>query len=308
MLPHVPNGVFAAALTPLKPDGSLDLDNVLPYLDFLARRGCHGALLFGTTGEGPSFSPKERLLLAKVALEINQTHPDFMLLMGTGTPSLAETIELTCAAYDLGLPGVVVLPPYFNRKVSDEGLFAWFSAVLRSAVPEGRIFLGYHIPQMTGVPFSLALLDRLKTTFSERFTGIKNSWTEADFAQAVGEAFGARLVVLTGFDNLFQLTLQKHGVGCITASASLVSPILRQLWETFQKGQDTEPIQAELNRIRSVMDAYPPAPALLKGLLARWHGFPCWNVCPPLVPARQEVLDQAEATLRGPFMTLHLPE
>ncbi len=301
MLTHAPSGVFAAAHTPLKPDGSLDLDNVLPYLDFLARRGCHGALLFGTTGEGPSFSPAQRLALARVALEITQAHPDFMLLMGTGTPSLTETIELTRAAYDLGLPGVVVLPPYFNRKVSDEGLFAWFSAVLHSAVPEGRIFLGYHIPQMTGVPFSLALLDRLKAAFPERFMGIKNSWTEADFARAVGEHFGASLVVLTGFDNLFQLTLNQNGAGCITASASLVSPILRQLWETFQAGQDPEPIQAELVRIRAVMDTYPPAPALIKGLLARWHGFPRWNVSPPLMPVSQEALDQAEEALRGPF-------
>ncbi len=298
---NVPSGVFAAALTPLKADGSLDLDNVLPYLDFLARRGCHGALLFGTTGEGPSFSPAQRLSLARVALEITQAHPGFMLLMGTGTPSLAETIELTRAAYDLGLSGVVVLPPYFNRKASDEGLFAWFSAILCSAVPEGGIFLGYHIPQMTGVPFSLPLLGRLKTAFPERFMGIKNSWTEADFARAVGEAFGAGLVVLTGFDNLFQLTLNQHGAGCITASASLVSPILRRLWETFRAGQDPGPIQAELVRIRAVMDTYPPAPALIKGLLARWHGFPRWIVCPPLVPASQNALDQAEAALGGPF-------
>ncbi len=298
---HAPNGVFTAALTPLKPDGSLDLDNVLPYLDFLANRGCHGALLFGTTGEGPSFSPRERLSLAKVAVEIFQNRPDFMLLMGTGTPSLDETIELTRAAFDLGLPGVVVLPPYFNRKVSDEGLFAWFSAVLQRAVPEGGHLLGYHIPQMTGVPFSLALLDRLKTAFPERFTGIKNSWTEADFAQAVGDHFGTDLTVLTGFDKIFELTLNKHGAGCITASASLVSPILRQLWDAFHNGKDTGPVQAELDRIRAVMDAYPPAPALIKGLLARWHGFPCWNVCPPLVPAGQDVLDKAEAALGGPF-------
>ncbi len=113
MKTRLPKGVFAAALTPLNQDGSLDLEHVLPYLDFLAKRGCHGALLFGTTGEGPSFSPRERIRLGKVAREITQTHPDFMLLMGTGTPSLTETIELTRSAFDLGMQGVVVLPPYF---------------------------------------------------------------------------------------------------------------------------------------------------------------------------------------------------
>lgn len=301
MAKYTPKGVFTAALTPLKPDGRLDLDRVLPYLDFLAERGCHGALLFGTTGEGPSFSPQERIAVVKVAVEINRTRPDFMLMLGTGTPSLAETIELTRAAFDLGLPGVVVLPPYFNRKVSDDGLFAWFSQVITKAVPKDGFLLGYNIPQMTGVPFSLDLLDRLKTAFPDQFIGIKNSWTEAEYAQALGDRFGADLVVLAGFDTLFQLTLSKHGAGCITASASVVSPVLRRLWDAFHAGQDTAPIQAQLNRIRSVMDACPPAPSLVKGLLARWHGFPLWSVCPPLMPTDQAALDHVAEALNGPF-------
>lgn len=297
----LPCGVFTAALTPLKPDGSLDLDNVLPYLDFLANRGCHGALLFGTTGEGPSFSPRERMMLGKVAAGITQSHPDFMLLMGTGTPSLDETIELTRGAFEVGMHGVVVLPPYFNRKVSDDGLFAWFSAVLQKAVPEDRFMLGYHIPQITGVPFSIALLDRLKSAFPDTFAGIKNSWTEAEFAPAVGDHFGPEFVVMAGFDNLFRLTLDHNGSGCITASASLVSPVLRRLWDGVQNGQDTTAVQAELNRIRTVMDEFPPAPALIKGLLARWHPFTLWNVSPPLMPMDTEMLDRAAQELKGPF-------
>lgn len=301
MTTPAPRGVFAAALTPLRPDGQLDLDNVLPYLEFLSGRGCHGALLFGTTGEGPSFSPGERAALGKVAVEFTRSRPDFTLMMGTGTPSLSETIDLTRSAFDLGFAGVVVLPPYFNRKVSDDGLFAWFSEVLRKAVPADGFLLGYHIPQMTGVPFSINLLDRLKRAFPERFVGIKNSWTEAEYARALGDHFGADLAVLTGFDPLFQLTLEKHGAGCITASATVVSPVLRRLWDAAQAGQDLAPIQAELDRIRAVMDGCPPAPPLVKGLLARWHGFPLWNVCPPLLPTPADALAAAADALRGPF-------
>ena len=298
---RIPSGVFAAALTPLKMDGTLDLDNVLPYLDFLANRGCHGALLFGTTGEGPSFSPRERAALGKIALQITQQHPDFLLLMGTGTPSLSETIELTRSAFDLGFPGVVVLPPYFVRKVSDDGLFHWFSAVLQNAVPQGGCLLGYHIPQMTGVPFSIPLLDRLKTAYPEKFVGIKNSWTEAEFAQSLGEHFGPDLVVMAGFDTLFSLTLNQHGAGCITASATLVSPLLRKLYDTYQAGKDTSAVQAELNRIRAIMDGCPPAPALVKGLLGRWHNLPHWSVSPPLMPIPSEALERVAEELNGPF-------
>ncbi len=301
MSDSLPRGVFAAAVTPLKPDGSLDLENVLPYLDFLANRGCHGALLFGTTGEGPSFSPAERMALGRVAVNIRQLHPDFMLLMGTGTPSLAETIDLTRGAFDLGMQGVVVLPPYFNRKVSDEGLFAWFSEVIRKAVPEDGFLLGYNIPQMTGVSLSLNLLDRLKSTFPDQFPGLKNSWTEAEFAQELGDHFGPDLVVMTGFDNLIQLSLNQYASGCITASATLISPLLRKLWDQANCGQDPSAVQMEINRIRAVMDIYPPVPALIKGLLARWHSFPRWNVCLPLIPVTPEALDSAAEALQGPF-------
>jgi 4-hydroxy-tetrahydrodipicolinate synthase len=296
-----PRGVFAAALTPLTPDGSLDLDNLLPYLDFLANRGCHGVLLFGTTGEGPSFSLKERRALGKAAVEIKQTHPDFMLLMGTGTPSLTETIDLTRAAFDLGMEGVVVLPPYFNRKVSDDGLFAWFSEVIRAAVPQDGFLLGYHIPQMTGVHLSIAVLDRLKSAFPDQFIGIKNSWVEAEFTQVLGGHFGPDMVVMTGYDNLFQMSLGLHASGCITASATLVSPLLRQLWEKAQAGQDPTHLQAEINRIRAVMDSCPPAPALIKGLLSRWHSLPQWNVRPPLMPVDPDALARAADALQGPF-------
>jgi 4-hydroxy-tetrahydrodipicolinate synthase len=197
-----PSGVFAAALTPVKPDGSLDLENVLPYLEFLANRGCNGTLLFGTTGEGPSFSPAQRIALGRVATQIHATHPDFMLLMGTGTPSLTETIELSRAAFEIGMQGVVVLPPYFNRQASEDGLCAWFSQVIHQAVPSDGFLLGYHIPQMTGVSLTLPLIDRLKTAFPIQFAGIKNSWTDPKLTTALGNQFGADLVVMTGFDQL----------------------------------------------------------------------------------------------------------
>lgn len=297
----LPGGVFAAALTPMKDDGSLDLDAVVPYLDFLARRGCHGALLFGTTGEGPSFSLRERVELGRVARGVWEDHPDFLLMMGTGTPSLDETVELTRAAFALDMQGVVVLPPYFQRKAGDDGLFAWFGQVIRRAVPAGGFFLGYNIPQMTGMHFSLDLLDRLKNAYPRQFLGMKNSWTEASYAEAVGQRFGPDLLVLTGYDNLFQLSLRNHAVGCITASASLISPLLRRLWDTARAGGDPSELQAEVDRIRAGLDAYPPAPPLIKGLLACWHGFAWWNVCPPMVPASEQAVRQAAAALNGPF-------
>ena len=125
------SGVYAAALTPLKENGAIQPDGVSIILEKLFSFGCHGALLSGTTGEGPSLGLESRLDLLRTAQEWRQVHPAFHLLVGTGMPSLEDTIRLTKAAFDLGIDGVVVLPPYYFRKFTDEGLFSWYSQVLQ---------------------------------------------------------------------------------------------------------------------------------------------------------------------------------
>ena len=275
-------GVFAAALTPLTADGVFDADGMLHLLDFLARRGCHGALLLGTTGEGPSFSPRERLTIMRTAIRIREQHPDFRLLAGTGTPSLSETADLTRAAFDLGYDGVVVLPPYYFRQASDDGLFAWFRAVIRQAVPADGALLGYHIPQVSGVGLSLDLLARLKDAFPRRFVGLKDSSGDPEHARALGKRFGTHLRVFNGNDRLFALALEHHADGCITALGNLISPDLRRLWDAFQAGQETAAIQARLSAVRAVSDRFQPAAPALKTVLAHRHGFPQWEVRPPL--------------------------
>ena len=286
-------GVYAAAVTPLRPDGAIALQDFPLLLDFLAQRGCHGALLFGTTGEGPSFSPTERLEALRSALLVRQKHPQFRLLFGTGTPSLEETASLTRAAFDLGVDGVVVLPPYYFRKVSDDGLMAWFSQVIETAVPAGGALLGYHFPNMSGVPLSLDLLKRLKEAYPETFAGIKDSSSDPEHARLLDETFGADLLVLTGSDRLFSHALQHAAGGCITAMANICSPDLRLVWEAHLQGTSDETAQARLSAARSVIERYPPAPSLIKALLARQHALPRWNVRPPLLPLPAELEEQA---------------
>jgi len=299
MTNHPLAGVYAAAVTPLKADYRVgaahapDLEAVAPFLAFLANRGCHGALLLGTTGEGPSFSPDERADIFRAALAVHETHPDFRLLAGTGTPSLAETVHLTRAAFDMGFEAVVVLPPYYFRKVSDEGLFAFFSEVIRRAVPADGFLLGYHIPSLTGVGFSLELLARLKEAFPRQFAGVKDSSHEVDFARHLGARFGGDLLVLTGTDSYLQLSLENESQGCITAAANLISPDLRKLWDAWQRGEDVTPLQARVTAARHVLERYTPFPPILKALLARQHGFPRWPVRPPLEEATKEVEEQA---------------
>jgi 4-hydroxy-tetrahydrodipicolinate synthase len=295
---HKLAGVYSAAVTPLKTDLSPDLEAIPALLDFLAGRGCHGILLLGTTGEGPSFSPEERLAIFRAAVQIREMNPPVQggicrLLAGTGTPSLTETISLTRSAFDLGFDGVVVLPPYYFRKATDEGLFQYFSELIRKAVPADGFLLGYHIPGLAGIGFSPDLLSRLKDAFPLQFAGIKDSSHEADFARGLGKRFGSDMLVLTGTDSFLQLALENHAEGCITAPANLISPDLRRVWDASQHGEQVFSVQARITELRHILEKTPPFPPTLKALLAGQHGFPLWPVRPPLEalpPERMELV------------------
>jgi 4-hydroxy-tetrahydrodipicolinate synthase len=290
MTTHPLAGVYAASVTPLKPDLSPDLDAMAPYLAFLASRGCDGALLFGTTGEGPSFSPNERAEIWRAALKVRERYPAFRLLAGTGTPSLTETIDLTRMAFDLGYDAVVTLPPYYYRKATDDGLFSWFQKVISSAVPLDGYMLGYHFPGVAGIGFSLELLTRLKDAFPAQFAGIKDSSHDEGFVISLGKRFGNELAVFSGTDSDFTLALENHAAGCITAPANLLSPGLRQIYDAFVAKRDASAAQAAVSVQRHLLEKLQPFPPTLKALLARLFGQPRWPVRPPLVEVSDEAL------------------
>jgi 4-hydroxy-tetrahydrodipicolinate synthase len=290
---HPLAGIYAAAVTPLKSDATLDLEAVPAFLRILAARGCHGALFFGTTGEGPSFSPKERETLLRSVRAYRQQVPGFRLLAGTGTPSLSETIDLTKLAFDIGYDGVVVLPPYYFRKATDEGLFKWFSELIRKAVPENKYLLGYHIPSVTGVGFSLDLLARLKDAFPNQFAGIKDSSHDETFAVELGNRFGKDLLVLNGTDSLLHHALKNHAQGAITAPANLISANLREIWDLYQQGKDPSEVQARVSEQRHILEKYMPFPPTLKALLHRLYDLPRWAVKPPLEEMDEALIEKA---------------
>jgi len=295
-------GVYAAALTPLNADFSPDLEAIPPLLAFYAQRGCHGALLLGTTGEGPSFAPEERTAIYRAALRVRQEFPDFRLMAGTGTPSLEETTSLTRAAFDLGFDAVVVLPPYYFRKATDEGLLAWFNKIMENAIPSEGALLGYHIPGVSGVPLSLDLLSRLKDAHPQRFSGIKDSSGDPQHAEQLAARFGNELTVLTGNDRLLSFAMQNQAAGCITAMANLFSPSLRIVWDAHQRGDDDLNTQAQLDAWRTVLESYQPYATSLKKLMHRMHGFPEWPVRPPLLPLpnglAEKALEELEAATK----------
>ncbi|MGW8144837.1 MAG: dihydrodipicolinate synthase family protein [Anaerolineales bacterium] len=282
------SGVFAASITPLNQDFSPDLESLPPYLNHLAERGCHGALILGTTGEGPSFSPEQRVAIFKSALQVRQNWPEFRLLAGVGTPSLEETSKLTRRAFDIGMDGVVILPPFYFRNVGDEGLLSWFLEILRTSVPPGGITLIYHIPALTGISLSIDLISRLHDSAPNKFIGLKDSSGDKAFSAQLGDHFGDELCIFTGNDRLFTEALNNHAAGCITALANLISPDLNDLWTAKQTQAAADHIQMKISDFREICEQFQPFPPLIKFLVNKYFNFPRWPVCPPLVDLQKD--------------------
>ena len=166
-------GVFAAALTPLKSDLSVDDERLVSHCRWLLKNGCNGLAVLGTTGEANSFSVFERI---KILETLNDGGiPGEALMPGTGSCSFTDTVELTRRAVELGAGGILMLPPFYYKEVSDEGLFASYSEVVERISDERLKIYLYHHPEMSGVSISLNLIERLLKRYPNTIMGIKDS-------------------------------------------------------------------------------------------------------------------------------------
>ena len=285
-----PRGVFSAALTPMNADLAPDHAAFVAHAERLLDQGCDGIAMLGTTGEANSFTVAERqaLLEATVAGGIA---PD-RLLPGTGVVALPDTVALTRHALSLGVTTVVMLPPFYYKGVSEEGVFAAYSHVVeRIGDARLRIVL-YHIPPMSAVPIGFGVIERLRARYPGIFTGIKDSSGDLGNMQALVAAFPG-LSVLAGADPLMLPLLKVGGAGCITATSNLVAADLAFVFRHHAdpaRAADVEEAQARIVAARNRASRFPQI-ASLKLLLAERTGQPGWHrLRPPLLP-----LTQAEA-------------
>jgi 4-hydroxy-tetrahydrodipicolinate synthase len=277
-----PAGVFAAVLTPFDETGGPDAAALALHCRWLLANGCDGLSVFGTTGEGNSLSVEERIgLLERL---ISDGIPAQVLLPGTGCCAVPDTVRLTERAVQLGVAGVLMLPPFYYKNVSEDGLFAAFAEVIeRVGDNRLRIYL-YHFPQMTEVPFTPALIERLLARYPGAIVGMKDS--SGNRADTVGAA--ARFPdfdVFTGADELLLPLLRAGGAGCITGVANVAAPIAAQVYAAWRADDlaAAELAQAKLTAVRKEFLMYPLS-AALKKIIARHTGRARWRaVRPPLV-------------------------
>ncbi|SDG30643.1 MULTISPECIES: dihydrodipicolinate synthase family protein [Thalassobaculum] len=288
-------GVMAAGLTAFNDDLSIDVQGTLDHSKWLLANGCDGVLLFGTTGEANSLSLKERLDFLDVLGESGL--PMDRMMIGTGCCSLPETVELTKKTLEIGIESALMLPPFYYKNPSDDGLFAHFARVVEAVGDDRMKIYLYHFPQMSAVPFSHDLIGRFLKEFPGVFCGIKDS--SGDFAnmKAMAEAFDG-FDVFAGTERYLLDTLKAGGVGTITATGNCTSSLCGAVYAAWKAGApDMEGLQEQLTAQRLALQNYPAA-AGLKELLARESGKASWrNVRAPFLPLPKEKADALAADM-----------
>ena len=288
-------GVMAAGLTAFNDDLSIDVAGTLAHTKWLLANGCDGVLLFGTTGEANSLSMKERLSFLD-ALGTSGLPMD-KLMICTGCCSVADTVELTKATLALGIKDALMLPPFYYKNPSDDGLFAHFDRVMNGVGSNDvRVYL-YHFPQMSAVPFSHALIGRLLEAFPGRVCGVKDSSGDFENMKAMAERF-ENFDVFAGTERYLLDVLKVGGVGTITATGNATSAQCGAVYAAWKaKSTSVESLQEDLTALRLALQNYPPA-AALKELLARESGKASWrNVRAPFLPLPKEKADALVADM-----------
>lgn len=272
--------VWSPVITPFTADLAPDTARFVAHCRWLLDNDV-GLAVFGTNSEANSLATDEKRRLLDALIENDV--PAERLMPGTGSCAIPEAVALTRHAVDKGVEGVLMLPPFYYKGVSDEGLFRYFSEVIDRVGDERlRIYL-YHIPPVSQVPISLALIERLLKAYPQTVVGVKDSSGDWDNTKAMIDNFGTDgFQVYAGSEPFLLDTLRAGGAGCISATANVNPGPIAALAKQWQN-TDADQRQADLIRTRRIFESVPMIPAL-KAATARYSGIDSWaRPRPPLV-------------------------
>jgi len=290
-------GVLSPVVTPFGKDLAPDAQRFVRHCKWLLAGGCSGLAVFGTNSEANSMSVEEklRLLEALVAGGVAAA----TLMPGTGHCALSDSVAMTRRAVQMGCGGVLMLPPFYYKGVSDEGLYRNFAEVIERVGDERlRLYL-YHIPPVSQVPITLALIERLLKKYPGVVAGLKDSSGDWSNTRAMLDAFAK-----SGFDvfagsEVFLLENMRHGgKGCITATGNVNPGPIDKVYRNWQAA-NADQLQAGITATRKIVQKVPMIPAL-KAIIAHFGNDPAWRtVRPPLVELERDQEEGLIAELRS---------
>ncbi|WP_375460848.1 dihydrodipicolinate synthase family protein [uncultured Enterovirga sp.] len=294
-------GVNAAVLTPMRADLSVDLDRMAGHSRWLLANGCNGLGVLGTTGEANSIGLSERIAVMEGLVE--RGIPARAMMPGTGVPAITDTVILTNKAVELGCPGVLVLPPFFYKNPSEDGLFAYYSEVIQRTGGKAKIYF-YHFPAQSAVPITVALIGRLLKAYPGVVKGLKDSSGDYANTKSYVDHFAKDgFEVFCGDDSHLHQLLNAGGAGCITAASNVGSAVSAQVYSGWDQATGAA-AQETLTAIRKAVTSAALIPGL-KALVARNTGDDAWlNMRPPHMKLSGEAAQTLYATFDSCGVTL----
>jgi 4-hydroxy-tetrahydrodipicolinate synthase len=291
-------GIYAAAISPFDANGTLDSAKLVAYCQYLLTDGgCDGVAPTGTTGEGTSIAMTDRLTLPNAFAQAGIA-PD-RVIIGTGAPSTADCIALTRAACDEGYTNVLVLPPYYYKAPSDDGLYAYYARLIDAIGRDDlRVYL-YHFPQMSMVPLSVELVTRLKSDFGPIIAGLKDS--SGDFTQSAAfiKATGgidADFDVYPSSEAMLWQGLDIGSAGVISGSTNAFGAKVQVARHSAPGEQRTAAMQA-VCAARAVASKYPMMAAMKQIEAWRTNDDSWTRLSPPLMPLSGTIKSELKADL-----------
>jgi len=274
------SGVLSPVVTPFGADLTPDAERFARHCRWLLSQNV-GLAVFGTSSDANSLSVEEKieLLDGLVAAGLEPAR----MMPGTGCCALPDSVRLTAHALKLGCGGVLMLPPFYYKGVSDDGLFRSFAEVIeRVGDARLRVYL-YHIPPVAQVPITLGLVERLRKAYPTQIAGMKDSGGEWSNTKAFLDAFArSGFDVFAGSETFLLQNMRHGGAGCISATANVHPGPIARLYDTW-RAADADAQQARLDVIRGAFQKFPMIPAL-KSAIAHHGGDAGWaTVRPPLV-------------------------
>lgn len=284
------SGVLCPVVTPFTDNLEPDAGRLIRQCQWLLSQNV-GLAVFGTNSEANSLSVDEKILLLDRLVDagIDTTR----MMPGTGCCALSDSVRLTAHAVNLGCAGTLMLPPFYYKGVSDDGLYASFCEVIeRVGNSSLRIYL-YHIPPVSNVGISLDLIERLVKTWPETVVGVKDSSGDWDNTSAMLERGWDDFRVFAGSESFLLANMRGGGSGCISATANINPAAIDNLYQNWQS-ENAESLQQELNEIRETAMAFPMIPAL-KATVAHHAKDKQWRTVRPPLTSLED--DQREALI-----------
>lgn len=286
------SGVLCPVITPFKDDLSPDANRLTQQCRWLLSQNV-GLAVFGTNSEANSLSVAEKITLLEALVDAGIDTA--RLMPGTGCCSLSDSVELTKRAVELQCSGALMLPPFYYKGVSDDGLFAYYSEVIERVASHALQIYLYHIPPIAQVGLSVDLIERLIVAYPDTIAGIKDSSGDWDNTKAMLDRQWDNFQVFCGAETFLLQTMRDGGAGCISATANINPAAIDRLFKEWESEHADEQ-QSRLNVIREIAVAYPMI-AALKATVAHFSRDDQWRVVRP--PLNQLPGDLDKALIRA---------